>query len=74
MTARAWHVSILACALLAGCAAPPVSSVGRFDLEAHRGGRGLAPENTLAAFRNAMQLGVSTLELDIGLTADDLDR
>ncbi|WP_210392618.1 glycerophosphodiester phosphodiesterase [Variovorax sp. PAMC 28711] len=43
-----------------------------FDLQAHRGGRGLAPENTLAAFAQAMDLGVTTLELDIGLTADDV--
>ncbi len=43
-----------------------------FDLQAHRGGRGLAPENTLAAFAHAMDLGVTTLELDIGLTADDV--
>lgn len=41
-----------------------------FDLQAHRGGRGLAPENTLAAFEQAASLGVDTLELDIGLTAD----
>ena len=36
-----------------------------FDLQAHRGGRGLRPENTLAAFENAMRMGVTTLELDI---------
>jgi len=41
-----------------------------FDLQAHRGGRGLAPENTLAAFSQAMALGVDTLELDVGLSAD----
>ncbi|MDA7417369.1 glycerophosphodiester phosphodiesterase [Xenophilus arseniciresistens] len=41
-----------------------------FDLQGHRGARGLAPENTLAAFERALQVGVSTLELDIGLTAD----
>jgi glycerophosphoryl diester phosphodiesterase len=41
-----------------------------FDLQAHRGGRALAPENTLAAFDNAMEMGVTTLELDIGLSAD----
>ena len=60
----------LALALLAGCTAPPAAPLRSFDLQAHRGGRGLAPENTLAAFGNAMQLGVSTLVLDIGLTAD----
>lgn len=41
-----------------------------FDLQGHRGARGLAPENTLPAFERALTLGVSTLELDIGLTAD----
>ena len=43
-----------------------------FDLQAHRGGRGLWPENTLAAFDKALTLGVSTLELDIAMTADDV--
>lgn len=41
-----------------------------FDLQAHRGGRGLMPENTLPAFDNALSLGVDTLELDVGVTAD----
>ena len=42
-----------------------------FDLQAHRGGAGLWPENTLEAFGRALALGVSTLELDVHLTADD---
>ncbi len=41
-----------------------------FDLEGHRGARGLAPENTLAAFRRALDIGVTTLETDIGVTKD----
>jgi glycerophosphoryl diester phosphodiesterase len=41
-----------------------------FDLQAHRGGRGLRPENTLSSFENAMRMGVTTLELDIAITAD----
>lgn len=41
-----------------------------FDIEAHRGGRGLRPENTLVSFANALSMGVDTLELDIGVTAD----
>lgn len=41
-----------------------------FDLQAHRGGRGLMPENTLASFENALALGVTTLELDIAITSD----
>jgi glycerophosphoryl diester phosphodiesterase len=50
-------------ALLSGCAT-------EIDLQAHRGGRGLMPENTLPAFANALSLGVSTLELDTGITRD----
>ncbi len=41
-----------------------------FDLQGHRGARGLTPENTLPAFERALALGVTTLELDIGLSAD----
>ncbi|HEY4449304.1 MAG TPA: glycerophosphodiester phosphodiesterase family protein, partial [Steroidobacteraceae bacterium] len=44
--------------------------LGRFDLEAHRGGRALRPENTLASFANALSMGVDTLELDMGVTRD----
>ena len=42
----------------------------QFDLEGHRGPRGLRPENTLAAFGKALQIGVTTLELDTGVTKD----
>lgn len=47
-------------------------SAWAFDLQAHRGGRGLMPENTLAAFENALHMGVTTLELDIAITADGI--
>ena len=43
-----------------------------FDLQAHRGGRGLAPENTLTSFSNALDIGVNTLELDVGITKDGI--
>jgi glycerophosphoryl diester phosphodiesterase len=43
-----------------------------FDLQGHRGARGLAPENTLAAFRTALDLGVTTLETDLAVTKDDV--
>lgn len=43
-----------------------------FDVQAHRGGAGLAPENTLAAFGNALALGVSTLECDVHITGDGI--
>lgn len=41
-----------------------------FDLQAHRGGIGLVTESTLAAFANALELGVSTLELDTQVSED----
>lgn len=42
------------------------------DLQGHRGARGLAPENTLAGFALALGIGVTTLELDIAITRDDV--
>jgi len=41
-----------------------------FDIEAHRGGRALRPENTLVSFANALSMGVDTLEMDLGVTRD----
>jgi glycerophosphoryl diester phosphodiesterase len=41
-----------------------------FDLQGHRGARGLAPENTLQGFAAALAVGVTTLELDTGVTKD----
>lgn len=41
-----------------------------FDVQGHRGARGLAPENTLPAFARALTIGVTTLELDCGVTRD----
>src|SRR6266581_8156025 len=43
-----------------------------FDLEGHRGTRGLAPENTLASFRRALDIGVTTIETDMAVTKDDV--
>lgn len=40
------------------------------DIQGHRGARGLAPENTLPAFARALAIGVTTLELDCGVTKD----
>lgn len=41
-----------------------------FDLQGHRGARGLAPENTLPAFRRALEIGATTLEMDVGISKD----
>ena len=58
----------LALLLLTLLAAPSLA----FDLEGHRGTRGLAPENTLAAFRRALEIGVTTIETDMAVTRDDV--
>ena len=42
------------------------------DLQGHRGARGLAPENTLPGFALTLGIGVTTLELDIAITRDDV--
>ncbi len=63
----------LACACTAG--APTITEAERnapFDLQGHRGVRGLWPENTLAGFSRALELGVTTIELDCGLTKDGI--
>jgi glycerophosphoryl diester phosphodiesterase len=49
-----------------------MTSAAAFDLQGHRGARGLAPENTLIAFARALSIGVTTLELDVGVTEDDI--
>lgn len=41
-----------------------------FDLQGHRGARGLAPENTLPGFAAALEVGVSTIETDVQLSRD----
>jgi glycerophosphoryl diester phosphodiesterase len=41
-----------------------------FDKQGHRGCRGLMPENTIAAMLKALDLGVTTLEMDICFSKD----
>jgi glycerophosphoryl diester phosphodiesterase len=68
-----WPASVIAMhalvlIFLALLAAPSFA----FDLEGHRGTRGFAPENTLAAFRRAIEIGVTTIETDMAVTKDDV--
>jgi len=66
-----WVVSVFVLYLAAvGAWGAPVTVPSNFDLEGHRGARGLKPENTLPAFETALDLGVTTLELDLHLTQD----
>jgi glycerophosphoryl diester phosphodiesterase len=62
------HVILFAAVASAGAASPP--AVPTLELQGHRGARGLAPENTLAAFARALAIGVNTLELDTAVTRD----
>lgn len=59
-----------------GCALVLLSSAAvaqkTIDLQGHRGARGLLAENTLPSFALALQLGVTTLELDVVATQDDV--
>ena len=47
------------------------SIAGDLNVIGHRGAAGLLPENTLAGFKKAMELGVDTIELDVHLTSDN---
>ena len=58
-----------ASALVAGCLCWTFPATA-FDLQGHRGARGLAPENTIAAFKRALDIGVTTIETDVGITRD----
>ncbi|MFM9986247.1 MAG: glycerophosphodiester phosphodiesterase family protein, partial [Flavobacteriales bacterium] len=44
--------------------------IPKFDIQGHRGARGLKPENTIPAFLTALDSGVTTLELDVVITKD----
>src|SRR5947208_16974254 len=46
------------------------SAAHAVDIQGHRGARGHAPENTLPGFEHAIAIGVTTLELDVGVTRD----
>lgn len=47
----------------------PVTQMANFDLQGHRGARGVLPENTIVAFLYALELGVTTLEMDAVINA-----
>lgn len=48
----------------------PLDGWGSFDKQGHRGCRGLMPENTIPAMLKALDLGVTTLEMDISISKD----
>lgn len=56
----------------------PIFSMGQnmdepsFDWQGHRGCRGLMPENSIPAFLKALEFPISTLELDLAVSKDDV--
>ena len=63
---------LLLCAFvpLCLCAFQANAQAQTFDLQGHRGCRGLMPENSWPAFEKALELGVTTLEMDVVISKD----
>lgn len=66
------HTTALTLLLAAPAVAAGAQAAPAFEIIGHRGAAGLAPENTLAAFRRACAVGVAGIELDVHLTADSV--
>ena len=56
--------------LLITAAASAQLYIPAFDLQGHRGARGIAPENSIPGFLVALDSGVTTVELDLAVTKD----
>lgn len=77
---RAYAATLVTVLLMGACSdtvAPeittaPAADTAAWDVQGHRGARGIRPENTLPAFEAALDVGVSTLELDLHLSRDGL--
>jgi len=57
--------------LAAGLLATATQAQQKLDVQAHRGGRALMPENTIPAMLHAVDLGAKTLELDCNISSDN---
>lgn len=58
-------VLVLSMILMSSCDSNSKTMNNDIDIQGHRGCRGLRPENTIIAFKKAIELGVNTLELDV---------
>ncbi len=70
---KIFYYSIFILSCLGACKVkniPVNETTGTFDAQGHRGSRGLMPENTIPAMRTALDLGVTTLEMDAVITKD----
>ncbi|WP_233254463.1 glycerophosphodiester phosphodiesterase [Limnohabitans sp. 2KL-51] len=71
MNSHRMRLKVALCALLMALSLPSPAQ-RTIDLQGHRGARGLLAENTLPSFALALQMGVTTLELDVVVTQDDV--
>lgn len=78
MTKASIALGLIAVSTLVSCATQKSSTLNSetmntfpaFDKEGHRGSRGLMPENTIPAMHKAIDLGVTTLEMDVSISKD----
>jgi len=61
-------ITVLSILLFVACTTEEYQQT--FDLQGHRGARGLVPENTIPSFLKAIDYGVDTIEFDLVVTAD----
>jgi glycerophosphoryl diester phosphodiesterase len=65
------YILLLGLGIVVGCRPQPEpAQTNSFDIQGHRGARGLMPENSIPAFLKALDLGVTTLELDLAVSQD----
>ena len=64
------RVAVLSFVLLVSQSLLAQVYIPKFDIQGHRGARGLRPENTIPAFLMALDSGVTTIELDVAITKD----
>lgn len=78
MTKTSFVIGLMAVSSLLSCATQKNRTLSNetmytfpaFDKEGHRGSRGLMPENTIPAMHKAIDLGVTTLEMDVVISKD----
>ncbi len=64
------YLSIFVLMMLMGCQTGRDQLPEGFDLQGHRGAMGLKPENTMPGFFKAVDLGVTTIEFDLAVSAE----
>jgi glycerophosphoryl diester phosphodiesterase len=63
-------IFLLVASLVSAIALNAQIYIPKFDLQGHRGARGLKPENTIPGFIVALDSGVTTIEMDLAVTKD----